>query len=89
MGSRHKHVIARKWEEENQRLQIKGHVIGAFVNAGVLKKSKLAVARTFYNIEENTTEARTLAKYMGDIQRVHYADWIIEYIKNNPPIEKQ
>ncbi|MBR0490061.1 MAG: hypothetical protein IJJ68_07665 [Prevotella sp.] len=89
MGSRHKKEIAKKWEERSQRLQIKGHVIGAFVKAGVLKGSKLAVARTFYNIEDDTPEAKTLAKYMGDLNRVYYADWIIEYIKKDSLIEKE
>lgn len=89
MGSRHKKEIAKKWEERSQRLQIKGHVIGAFVKAGVLKGSKLAVARTFYNIEDDTPEVKTLAKYMGDLNRVYYADWIIEYIKKDSLIEKE
>lgn len=90
MGTKHKKEIAKKWKEENQRLKIKGYIIGAFVKAGVLEKSKLAVARTFYNTgKENTSEAKTLAEYMGDITKVEYADWIIDYIKNDQPIEKQ
>ena len=33
--------------------------------------------------------AKTLAKYMGDLNRVYYADWIIEYIKKDSLIEKE
>jgi hypothetical protein len=89
MGSKHNKEIAKNWKKNNQRKKIKGYVIGALIKAGVIKGCKLAVARTYYNTEEDTKEAKTLSRYMGDITRVEYADWIIEYIQKEQPIEKQ
>lgn len=83
MSSDYRDEVAEAWAKRELRLQVKGHVIGALRDAGVLKKSALSIARTFYNIEENTAEVKTLAKYMGDSRKVYYTDWIIEYVKRS------
>ena len=44
------------------------------------------LARIYYGTgTQNTKEAKTLAKYMGDCRKTYYVDWIKEYLK---PIEK-
>lgn len=88
MMSEYRIQIARTWENRSLRLQLKGHVIGALITAGVIKKKALAVARTFYNTNENTAEVKTLAKYMGDSRKEYYTDWIVDYVKSQQPIEK-
>lgn len=88
MMSEYRIQIARTWENRSLRLQLKGHVIGALITAGVIKNKALAVARTFYNTNENTAEVKTLAKYMGDSRKEYYTDWIVDYVKSQQPIEK-
>ena len=84
MASDYRDEIAEAWAKKDLRLQIKGHVMGALSAAGVLKKSALAIARIYYGTgAENTKEAKTLAKYMGDSKKKYYADWIIEYVKQH------
>ena len=80
MASEYRDKIAEDWAKSDQQLQIKGRVIGALIAAGVINKKALAVARTYYNIEENTAQVKTLAKYMGDSRREFYTDWIKEYV---------
>ena len=81
MASEYRDEIAKTWAKQELRLQLKGHVIGAMITAGVIKKKALAVARTYYNTEENTAEVKTLAKYMGDSRKEYYTDWIVDYVK--------
>ena len=80
MASEFRDKIAEDWAKSDQRLQIKGRVIGALIAAGVINKKALAVARTYYNNKENTAEVKTLAKYMGDSRKEFYTDWIKEYV---------
>lgn len=80
MASEYRERIAEDWAKSDQRLQIKGRVIGALIAAGVINKKALAVARTYYNNNENTAEVKTLAKYMGDSRKEYYTDWIKEYV---------
>ena len=80
MASEYCDKITEDWAKSDQQLQIKGRVIGALIAAGVINKKALAVARTYYNIEENTAQVKTLAKYMGDSRREFYTDWIKEYV---------
>lgn len=96
MTSEYRSEIAKEWANKDLRLQLKGHVIGALMDAGVFRKKKaLPIARIYYGTgEENTTEVKTLAKYMGESRKTYYADWIIEYVTKDtienqiPPIEK-
>ena len=87
MKSEHGDYIARKWSDKTQRLQIKGHVVGALKEAGVLKGSDLAVARAYLGKEEKdlSKEVKTFAKYMGDSRHEPYFEWVAEYVT---PIEK-
>ena len=88
MASEYRDKIAENWAKSDQRLQIKGRIIGALIAADVINKKALAVARTYYNINENTSEVKTLAKYMGDSRKEYYTDWIVDYVKSQQPIEK-
>ena len=88
MASEYRDKLAEDWAKSDQRLQIKGRIIGALIAAGVINKKALAVARTYYNINENTAEVKTLAKYMGDSRKAFYTDWIVDYVKSQQPIEK-
>ena len=88
MASEYRDKIAENWAKSDQRLQIKGRMIGALIAADVINKKALAVARTYYNINENTSEVKTLATYMGDSRKEYYTDWIVDYVKSQQPIEK-
>ena len=88
MASEYRDKLAEDWAKSDQRLQIKGRIIGALIAAGVINKTALAVARTYYNINENAAEVKTLAKYMGDSRKEFYTDWIVDYVKSQQPIEK-
>ena len=88
MASEYRDKLAEDWAKSDQRLQIKGRIIGALIAAGVINKKALAVARTYYNINENTAEVKTLAKDMGDSRKEFYTDWIVDYVKSQQPIEK-
>ena len=89
MASEYRDEIADLWAQEDQRLQLKGHVIGALTRAGVfLNKKNTPIARIFYGTRVDTTDSDTLAKYMGDSRKKYYADWIIEYV-TNPPVGSQ
>ena len=82
MNSIYRDDIAREWGNPDQRLQLKGHLLGAFMVAGVFTNSALCVARTFYDTgKENTPEVKTLAKYMGDCRKVLCTEWIKDYVK--------
>lgn len=88
MESEHRDAIARQWARKDQRLQIKGHVMGALIAAGVICKKALPVARIYYGIDkENTKEVKTLSKYMGDSRKEPFTEWIIDYVKRQSPIE--
>ena len=84
MQSEYRDRIAEGWAKKELRLQVKGHVMGALAAAGVFSKKALAVARTYYDTgAENTTEVKTLAKYMGDSRKEYYTDWVIEYVNGS------
>jgi len=83
MASEYRDKIAEDWAKPDQRLQIKGRIIGALIAADVINKKALAVARTYYNTNENTAEVKTLAKYMGDSRKEYYLDWTKEYVKQS------
>ncbi len=83
LASEYRDELARTWQKADQRLQVKGRVMGALIAAGVLRKSALHVARIYYGTgEENTAEVKTLAKYMGDCRKEHYTGWIKEYVES-------
>lgn len=82
MASDYGDEIAEAWAKADLRLQVKGHLMGALVAAGVFTKKSLAIARIYYGTgTENTKKAKTLAKYMGDSRKEYYKDWVVEYVK--------
>ncbi len=83
MQSEHRDLIATLWSQENQRLKLKGGLIGSLLKAGVFKGSALNMARLYYHTTENTTEVRTLAKYMGDTDHYAFDGWIQDYVLIN------
>ena len=87
LKSEHAEYIARKWADKTQLLMIRGHVVGALKEAGVLNKSGLAVARAYLEKDKKdlSKEVKTFAKYMGDARHEPYFDWVADYVK---PIEK-
>lgn len=86
MSSENRDEIAKAWTNKDLRLQIKGHVMGALMKAGVFRMKALAIARIYYGTgAHNTKEVKTLAKYMGDCRKTNYVDWITDYVG---PIEK-
>lgn len=86
MASDCRNEVAKAWANKDLRLQIKGHVMGALMKAGIFRVKALAIARIYYGTgAENTKEVKTLAKYMGDCRKTNFADWIKEYVG---PIEK-
>jgi hypothetical protein len=81
MASDCRDEVAEAWANKDQRLQIKGHVMGALTKAGVfLKKKYTPIARIYYGTREDTKDSDTLAKYMGDYKKTYYGDWIIDYV---------
>ena len=81
LASEFRDDIAKAWTKPDLRLQIKGHVMGALMSAGVFNKKALAIARIYYGTrEENTKEVKTLAKYMGDSRKEYFTIWIKEYV---------
>ena len=90
MKSAYRDEIAKAWSKQDQRLQIKGHIIGALISPGVFTKKALAIARIYYGTRaENTKEVKTLAKYMGDCRKTYYADWIVEYVERFDQSKKE
>ena len=82
MASDYGDEIAEAWAKADLRLQLKGHLMGALVAAGVFTKKSLAIARIYYGTgTENTKKVKTLAKYMGDSRKEYYKDWVVEYVK--------
>ena len=86
MESEHGEYLARKWDNKDQRLMIKGHVAGLLSEAGVIKGSNLAIARAYLGVsaksrdKDKVREVTTFAKYMGNGKREPYADWVLRYV---------
>lgn len=80
MQSEYRDEIATLWSQDDQRLKLKGWVLGALRSAGVFKGSSLNMARLYYHTEENSAEVKTLAKYMGDKRHWVFDTWIRDYV---------
>ena len=50
MASEHGAYIAKRWEETDQRNLLKGYIFGLLAESGVLKGSKLSIARAYLEI---------------------------------------
>ena len=88
MASEHGAYIAKKWEETDQRNLLKGYIFGLLAESGVLKGSKLSIARAYLEISakskvpELVKQVNTFASYMSKSRWKNepYADWVLEYI---------
>jgi hypothetical protein len=78
-------------EKRNKQNLIKGHVLGALKNAGVIKGTNIGITRKALNIGVNplVNEGDKIAPYMshpqGDDESKQnpYIDWTLEYVENN------
>lgn len=82
-------LIATEWAKRgklDRRDYIRGSIVGLLKEAGVLKGSNLAIARTYLGIREKTRDeelkkkVNTFANYMGKGRKEPYADWVMEYV---------
>ena len=88
MASEHGEYIAKKWTENDQRQLLKGYIFGLLAASGVLKGSKLSIARASLGISAKTTvpelkkKVNTFSSYMSKSRWKNepYADWVLEYI---------
>ena len=88
MASKHGAYIAKKWEENDQRNLLKGYVFGMLAESGVLKGSKLSIARAYLEISskskvpELVKQVNTFASYMSKSRWKNepFADWVLEYV---------
>jgi len=80
MKSEYRDKIASQWAQKDQKKMIKGWVLGALLKAKVFKGTALSMARQYYDTTENTSEVKTLAKYMGELRKCDYANWIDDYV---------
>lgn len=88
MASEHGDYIAQKWAEKDQRLMLKGYIFGLLAEAGVMKGSKLSIARAYLGISDKSKVAElvkqvnTFASYMSKSRWKDepYADWVFEYV---------
>lgn len=79
MASEYGEGIARQWEAENKRNQLKAYVAGLLKDGGVLKGSYLAIA----NMTGQNNGKRTFSTNMSRGKKQPYADWVKEYIENH------
>lgn len=88
MSSEYGAYIAKKWAENDQRQLLKGYIFGLLSKAGVLKGSKLSIARACLNISAKTNvpelkkKVNTFSSYMSQSRWKDepYADWVLEHI---------
>ena len=88
MSSEHGAYIAKKWAENDQRQLLKGYIFGLLSKAGVLKGSKLSIARAYLKISAKTNvpelkkKVNTFSSYMSQSRWKDepYADWVLEHI---------
>ena len=88
MASEHGAYIAKKWEETDQRNLLKGYIFGLLAASGVLKGSKLSIARAYLEISAKTKDSElkkkvnTFSSYMSKSRWKDepFADWVLEYV---------
>lgn len=78
MASEYGTEIAKDWTDPGKRTQVKCALVGALIDAGVLKSSYNALAPEL-GISE--IAVASLAKYMGYGKKQPYYDWLMEYVK--------
>lgn len=81
MKSEHKDYIASRWERASSREKMKGHLLGALLNAGVLKGKASDMARKY--IGKKGQEADNFADYISEGKKknkCNYSDWVYNYV---------
>jgi len=70
--------IARDWAFDgarNRRMMVRAYVVGLLKDAGVLKGSYDAIAKTMGIMEK----PRMFSRYMGNGKKQGYAEWVLNY----------
>ena len=81
MKSEHRDYIALRWDNSNSREKMKGHLLGALLNAGVLKGRASDMARKY--IGKKGKEADNFADYISEGKKkskCNYSDWVYDYV---------
>lgn len=80
MKSEYRDVIAKEWSKPERRLMLKGAIIGALKEAGVLKGSDLSFAKAI--MADSEKEIKTFAIYIAKGKKSAFCEWIIKYVKD-------
>ena len=72
--------IDEEWERANKRPFLKAAIIGGLYEAGVIKGSKLGIAKDIVNGSLN--ENKKFSIYMYKAKKEGYCDWICEYVNH-------
>jgi hypothetical protein len=78
MASEWGYFIAAEWASKAKRLGVRGNIIGALKQAGVLKGSDLSIAGTV--TQSNAKTIKTFAVYIGRGRKKPYCDWVYDYV---------
>jgi len=79
MKSEYRDVISKEWSKAERRLMLKGAIIGALKEAGVIEGSNLSIAKAFVGGLDK--ENKTFASYIGKSEKYEFNDWIRGYVK--------
>lgn len=72
--------IDEEWERANKRPFLKAAIIGGLYEAGVIKGSKLSIAKAVIN--GSISENKNFGVYMYKAKKEGYCDWICEYVNH-------
>ena len=72
--------IDEEWERANKRPFLKAAIIGGLYEAGIIKGSKLGIAKDIVNGSLN--ENKKFSIYMYKAKKEGYCDWICEYVNH-------
>ena len=78
LDSEYKDDIAREWTDAKKRIQIKCHVVGALIDAKVIKGSYRAIAS---KMNLNEKKPASLARYMSNAKNQPYYDYLLALAK--------
>lgn len=70
--------IDEEWDHANKRPFLKAAIIGGLYEAGVIKGSKLSIAKAVIN--GSLSENKNFGVYMYKAKKEGYCDWICEYV---------
>lgn len=78
-NSEMKELMVNDWRYKSKRLGIQASIIGGLKEAGVIEGSDLRIASAIVGGSEK--DSNTFARYMGRGREKKYAEWIINYVK--------